>query len=163
MEKAISTIEKGLDTFCKAIVLVCVVVLIAAGSAQVFFRYVLNHSLSWTDELCRYAQVWLMFFGSAYVLHTKGHIAMDLLQQKVPVPVKEAINKLTDILGLLLGVVLTVYGYRLAASNYSQLSTGLNIPMAYVYMGVPVAGVIMSLYALLGVFRRPNSESQKEG
>ena len=40
-------------------------VLILACVMQVFFRFVLNHSLSWTEELARYCFIWMHMLGAS--------------------------------------------------------------------------------------------------
>ena len=40
----------------------------------VFFRYVINHSLFWSDEVVRYSFVWFTLLGTALVLRDRRHI-----------------------------------------------------------------------------------------
>jgi len=51
----------------------------ALGVIQVFFRYVVQSSLGWSEELSRYLFVWLIFIGSAVALPKGFHIAIDML------------------------------------------------------------------------------------
>src|SRR5882724_9938344 len=46
---------------------------------QFFTRYVLNDSLSWTEEIARYGLMWIVFIGGAVVTRKNSHIAVELL------------------------------------------------------------------------------------
>src|SRR5438128_8224995 len=46
---------------------------------QFFTRYVLNDSLAWTEEIARYALMWIVFIGGAMVTRRNTHIAVELL------------------------------------------------------------------------------------
>src|ERR1041384_2041752 len=56
---------------------------------QFFTRYILNDSLSWTEEIARYGLMWLAFIGGAVVTRKKSHIAGGLLSKLMaPGPVR---------------------------------------------------------------------------
>src|SRR5215210_7921128 len=46
---------------------------------QFFTRYVLNDSLSWTEDIARYGLMWIVFIGGAMVTRRNTHIAGELL------------------------------------------------------------------------------------
>src|SRR5512146_2969022 len=46
---------------------------------QFFTRYVLNDSLAWTEEIARYALMWVVFIGGAMVTRRNSHIPVELL------------------------------------------------------------------------------------
>src|SRR5262245_1680277 len=64
-------LEAVTGSLLAATVIICLI--------QVFCRYVLNNSLSWPEEMARWAFVWLVFVGSAMLTRRSGHIAIDLL------------------------------------------------------------------------------------
>ena len=45
--------------------MVIFIVLIVACVAQVFFRFILNNSLSWSEELARYCFIWMHMLGAS--------------------------------------------------------------------------------------------------
>src|SRR5258708_35877163 len=46
---------------------------------QFFTRYIMNDSLSWTEEIARYGLMSLAFIGGAIVTRKKTHIAVELV------------------------------------------------------------------------------------
>ena len=50
---------------------------------QVFSRYILNHSLFWSEELARYLLVWLTFIGATVAYHRNMHPGVDFLFKRL--------------------------------------------------------------------------------
>ncbi len=46
---------------------------------QIFFRYVLNHPLGWTLEACLITWLWVVFWGSAFLVDDRDHVKFDIL------------------------------------------------------------------------------------
>ena len=53
-------------------------------AVQVFCRYVLNHSLFWSEELTRYLLVWLNFLGASVAYYRKVHPGIDVIYSRMP-------------------------------------------------------------------------------
>src|SRR3990170_4887410 len=51
---------------------------------QVFFRYALNNSLTWNEEITRFLFIWLVFLGTALNIRDKWNIGVDLLAGLLP-------------------------------------------------------------------------------
>jgi TRAP-type C4-dicarboxylate transport system permease small subunit len=49
--------------------------------AQIVFRYVINVPLSWTQELCLTLWLWVVFWGTAFLLDDADHVRFDVLYQ----------------------------------------------------------------------------------
>ncbi len=45
---------------------------------QIFTRYVINHPLGWTLEVCLTTWLWLVFWASAFTLDERDHVTFDL-------------------------------------------------------------------------------------
>jgi Tripartite ATP-independent periplasmic transporters, DctQ component len=71
-------ISIALDLAIEAVSSALFVATIVLALIQVFFRYVLNNSLSWPDELSRFALTWMIFLGTAMVTRRARQISIDL-------------------------------------------------------------------------------------
>ena len=115
---------------------------------QVFFRYVINASLSWTEEAARFLTIWTVFLGVAIALRTKSLIAVEVVVQFVP----QKIEKLFKVIVLLFSMFLVGYlillGIELCVDAANQDSTALGIPMWIPYASIPVG----SFFTLLNIF-----------
>ena len=85
--KAMFRLEVFLKWTCVTLISTIIIVI----AAQVFFRYVLDISLSYTDEISQMALTWLTFLGAAWVYRSNKHIGIDLLSGKLS---KSSDNKL---------------------------------------------------------------------
>jgi len=118
---------------------------------QVLTRFILATPSSYTEELARYLMIWLGLLGGAFGVGQKSHLALDLLttrltgaRQKI-VATFIAVSVLAFALAILLGG-----GLRLVWLSFAlgQTSGALQVPLGYVYLVVPVAGVCVVFYAV---------------
>src|SRR5260221_10133482 len=80
---------------------------------QVFFRYVLNESLFWSEEVVRYSLVWSTLLGAAVVAHQRAHIRIEILELLLPPTAKRVVHFLSDALTLSFNIILLVTGIEL--------------------------------------------------
>ncbi|QGP92771.1 2,3-diketo-L-gulonate TRAP transporter small permease protein YiaM [Neomoorella glycerini] len=120
---------------------------------QVFFRYVLNNSLTWAEEINRYMFIWLVFLGSALCIQRRTHIGVDLLISNFKGLPKKVILTINDVLIIGLMLILFREGLAILPTLWMQYSSALGIPMAYIYASVPVGAALMGIYSLLDIWR----------
>src|SRR5437870_13216588 len=65
--------------------------IIAILSAQIFFRYVLNSSIVWSEEVATWCLVWLVFIGAAAIMRRWDHVQIPILIQKLPLRSRPAV------------------------------------------------------------------------
>ena len=164
--KAFDKIDRLIAWVCKAIVFATFIIILVSGSIQVFYRFILDKSFSWTDELCRYGMVWMTFVGAGYAVRTHQHIAVDLLKNYIPKKIGDVLDRINCAFILFFSAVLTYYGGRLAAMNISQVSPGLKLSLGFVYSCVPICGFLCLIYAaadMLGWIPPEKREENEEG
>ncbi|MBN2347250.1 MAG: TRAP transporter small permease [Bacteroidales bacterium] len=154
MRSKIDYILKNLSIFFLAILVIDVL-------WQVISRYILTNPSNFTDELAGFLLIWVGLLGSAYVSGKNEHLAIDLLVQKVS---KKKQLVLQVIIFLLVGVfaltVLVIGGTWLVYTRFvlDVKSAALNIPLGYVYIILPLSGLIIFYYSIdnsLNLFKSP--------
>lgn len=116
---------------------------------QVFSRYILGSPSSFTDELARFLLIWIGILGAAYVSGKGGHLAIDLLPEKLTGRRRDRLLKAIDLLILLFALaVFCIGGVRLVYITLvlDQTSAALQIPLGYVYAVLPISGLLIVYY-----------------
>ncbi len=148
MFKLFVAIDSVLATALRWLMIVMMATMTIVVFAQVLFRYALNVPLGWSEELSRFAFVWLCFLGAAYLVRGQQHLRVTAIEANVPRGAR-AILRLVQYAGALLctGVFL-LGGIGIVGNEWSQVSPATGIGMGYVYGVIPVAAALMLLWTL---------------
>ncbi len=82
--------------------------------AQVFFRYVLNSSLPWTEPAAVMIMGWFIFIGAAVGIREGYHLSFDVLLYFLPDRAKLALFTVSDVVVGLFGIGMVTFGLQLA-------------------------------------------------
>jgi len=113
---------------------------------QVFSRYVIGEPSAFTDELARFLMIWLGLLGAAYVSGKNGHVAIDVLAKRANAKNQKVLKGLVSgfIILFCLAAMVTGGGWLVYTTyELKQLSPALGLPLAYVYIVIPLSGLIV--------------------
>lgn len=118
---------------------------------QVFTRFVTGNPSSFTDELARYLMIWIGVLGAAYVSGRNLHVAIDILPARSTKRRQKVLK--TIVYSLIILFVLFAFvigGSRLVYISYvlGQQSPALQLPLAVVYMIIPISGLLIMYYKI---------------
>ncbi|NJB71809.1 TRAP-type C4-dicarboxylate transport system permease small subunit [Saonia flava] len=116
---------------------------------QVASRYIVGEPSSFTDELARYLMIWVGVLGAAYVSGKQMHVAIDVLQTRSGKKTQRRMRSMVYVLIILFALfAMVIGGSRLVYISYllGQKSPALQIPLAFVYMVIPLSGLLIIYY-----------------
>ena len=149
------------DRFLEYLLAALMALMLLSVVWQVITRYFLGDPSSFTDELARYLLVWIGMLGGAYASGKNMHLAIDLLPSKLTGIAKYRLS--IGIYVLIIFFVITTFvigGSRLVYITYTlgQTSAAMQLPLAYVYAIVPIAGVLIVSYKIRDIIQlKPES------
>jgi TRAP-type C4-dicarboxylate transport system permease small subunit len=116
---------------------------------QVFFRYVLNESLFWAEELVRGLLVWGVMVSAALVAGSRGHIRVEVLELMLPPAGRQVVRWIADALTITFSLLLLWAAIELMTRSWFQQSPLLEVPKWTVYMALAAGAGIEALMTLL--------------
>src|SRR6195256_3842740 len=120
---------------------------------QFFTRYIMNDSLSWTEEIARYGLMSLAFIGGAVVTRKKAHIAVELVSNLMgPGPMRAALLALVDFITLGFLALLAYFSVTIVERMHSQRMTVFELPMSIVYAIIGLGCFMMLARQIQGVW-----------
>ena len=142
---------RSLDWLLDKVTLAILTALLLVVGLQIFSRYVLNHSLFWSEELARYLFIYLVFLGGAMVLRQDRHIQVTAFVDRLPPGIRAAIILSGDLLMLVFAATVLVESLRLAAMVWTVPTAAMEIPWTLVYLGIAsgMAAMVLVLIASL--------------
>lgn len=129
--------------------------LVAVQGWQVFARYVLNDSPSWTEPVTLVLLTSAMSFGAAVGVHNDRHFAFTLLVDGAPQALRRFLFVVTKLIIALLGVVLACWSFVLFRSGFDVRAAGAAFPESLIYAPVAMGGALMTIFALARCLSKP--------
>lgn len=120
------------------------------GTYQIVTRYCFNKPSTVSEELLTYTFTWMALLASAYVFGRRDHMRMGFLADKITGNVRKWLEIGIDVLTIGLAAVVMVYGgCSITRLTLIQKTASLQIPMAYIYVIVPITGVLIMLFGIM--------------
>ncbi|MXZ39056.1 MAG: TRAP transporter small permease [Holophagales bacterium] len=129
------------------------VALVAVTFSQVVFRYVLQASLSWSEELARFLLMWLAALSTAYAMKTAAHFALHFVVDRTPAAMRRLIGSAVALSAAAFLAVFAYQSLRFAIEVHDMLAPATRMSMAVPYSSAFV-GSTLTLYYVLVNWRR---------
>ena len=86
---------------------------------QVFCRYVLNDSPSWTEPGAVMLMSWFIFLGAAVGVRENYHLGFDVLLYVLPKSGKKWLRMISDLVAFAFGIGMVWYGSQLVSLTWN--------------------------------------------
>jgi len=152
--------EQTLNKVLEVTMVILMSVLVIDVLWQVFSRYLLSSPSSFTDELAGFLLIWVGVLGAAYVAGKKEHLAIDILLQRSPPARQKRLQYLIHTLVFLFALFVMVIGGVILMYTRFVLqvkSAALQLPLGYVYIILPISGLIIMFYEVFHMVEKNKS------
>ncbi len=116
---------------------------------QIWFRYVVASPLVWSEELSRILFIWVSFIGWTIAMRHGSHIRVAFFLERMPPPVRRALEYLFMASNIFFMLVLVWVGARMTARvAYVSTTTMPFISNAYIYAILPFSAAVCVFYLI---------------
>ena len=127
------------------VIAVCAVVLL-----QVLMRYLFAEPNPWSEEVSRFAFIWVSLLGASLAVEHRAHFGFDQVTKKLAPRPRRVVETFAQTVVALFALVLIGTGIALMDLTLGERSPALNLPIALVYAAAPVSGLLMVIHLLAG-------------
>jgi TRAP-type C4-dicarboxylate transport system permease small subunit len=152
-EKGRKGILDWLETAALILAGVSLIAVVAVQAWQVFARYVLNDSPSWTEPLALVFIANTAMLGAAVGARRETHFGFPLLADSAPRPIRMICRAVSRLAMAGLGLGLAAYGAILAADAWSVPMAGAPLPVGLRFAPVALGGALLALFAFERLIR----------
>jgi TRAP-type transport system small permease protein len=144
IKKVLNKIEVIIEYVCMG-TLVCMVAIIFS---QVFCRYILKFTPVWSEEFTIILMIWVAMIGAALGVKRSIHLAINAVVDLFPKSVKRVIYCFDELAVIIFGVIITIYGGKLAVATMDSTLPATQLPSGVIYCILPVMGVLIVFYSV---------------
>jgi TRAP-type C4-dicarboxylate transport system permease small subunit len=128
----------ALDTVIGHVVIVAMAVLSSVLVVQVFYRYALNDSLDWGNDVPRLAFIVVILLSIPLCFRFNAHVGMDVDLTKLRFVSQAALNRFNAFFMLVLFAVVAFYAWQLMRRTWDQMMPGLDVPIGTFYLSLAI-------------------------
>ena len=138
----------ALDALARGVAIALTTGILLILCAQIFFRYVLNSSILWSEEVATWCLVWLVFIGSAVIMRRWEHIHIPMLIQWLPLGTRPGVIVFAKLATGVAAALLAYYGLQWVLGPVHIRSQASGINTRWIKLAVPLGAGLMTLFAL---------------
>lgn len=127
---------------------------------QVFARYVLNDSPSWTEPVALLLMSTTMMCGAAVGVRSNKHFGFFVLSEVATPSIRRWLTIFAQTVIALVGVLFVVAGFRLVAESWDFPMAGAPLPQGTVYLPICVGGALIVIFSIERMLMTRTSSAQ---
>jgi len=115
---------------------------------QVFARYVLNNSPSWTEPVALLCMSTAMMCGAAAGVRSNRHFGFFMLAEHAPQPIRRILQLLPWFIAIVIGLLFLIAGSHLVLESWDFRMAGAPLPQGSIYLPIAGGGGLIALFAI---------------
>ena len=145
---AIQALMQKISGVAIAVAASALIGLVVVQGWQVYARYVLNNSPSWTEPVTLLLLSTAMGMGAAAGVYTNRHFGFVLLAESLPPHVKRLVDSVSPLVIAMIGASMAYWSFVLLADGIDVKMAGAPLPQSIVFLPLALSGVLMVVFAL---------------
>lgn len=139
-----------IDRFEEILASLSLAVMVFFITMQVFFRYVLDNSLVWSEELSRYLLIWAVYIGCSFAAKEDRHLEVTFIRSLFGPRANRWIISFSYIVTIIFCGFCVVWGIEMLEflGRTGQRTQSLGVSVYWVYLALPVGMTLMALRML---------------
>ncbi len=154
------TVRRVLGQWVGGLLIVLLCALITVSTMQIVWRYLLQHSLSWSEELARFMFVWVVTLGAALAFKSGSHITIDLFIKWLPRVPRIATQWAGRLVMMGIWLIVAITTLQLLPIVNLQRSPALGLPMGWAYLSVLVGTLLTLAFLLLDAIEEARNRKE---
>lgn len=146
----LSRITTSLADFLVKLSAFGLVLMTAIVGWQVFGRFVLNSTPSWSEEAALTLMIWYVSLAAAAGVRQGFHIRIEALEDAVSPRVRKGLRVASNLVVAACGAAMVIWGSELVLLTWDHVIPSLGISRGFAYLGLPLSGLLTSLFAIEG-------------
>ena len=146
-------LKRILSNAVEWVCMVLMVVLSVDLFLGVFSRYVMVRTFTWYDEIARGCFVWLTLLGAAVGVKRHAHFRLHIVVDRLSPRLRQATVFLLPLVVIIFAGVLIQQGLVFLELGKFQQTPVMGLPKTWIYVAIPIGGVLMILYSLGPLWR----------
>jgi C4-dicarboxylate transporter DctQ subunit len=146
--------RRSIDWIVRTTDLVTIAIMIAMFCimlASIVFRYILNDSLQWSDEVLVWGLVWIVMLGSVGVMAQWRHVYVPVAVLALPTRWRIPVVILSKIVTMIFIALIVYYGVQVFQSRFHRVSPSLDLSSRWEKLAMPVGAALMLWVGLLQI------------
>lgn len=127
--------------------------MVVAVGIQVFFRYVLNHPLTWSEELSTMLFGFVIFVGATVSVRRNEAPSLRFLTDRLPQTAGVALLTISEILAFAISLAILWNGILASQGMMSARTPSLQMPSGIPLVILPLAAIGLSLHYAARIMR----------
>lgn len=157
LDKVFGRIEKIME----GLIVILFIIVIASGFGQVVARQIFHKSFVWSEELCRYAGIWMILLATAIAFKRNEHISLEYFLLKFPLRIRK-VFVLINYAGMIFVMGwFCRYGWELIEKTGKVTSPAMKIPMGIVYISLILSGALSVLFIVFSAIHYVTGEGER--
>jgi len=147
----------GAQALCRAGTLASFVTLIGVVTLQILGRVPGIPSPAWTEEVARFALVYLVAFSCGIALLRGELVNVDMFVTPLPAAAQRVVERIVDVITLGFSLLILPGAWAYVSGSVGERARSLDMPMVIVYavtLLIPVSLAFFSVARLLGFARQ---------
>jgi TRAP-type transport system small permease protein len=148
--------QKLTDTFFKfleLLVVLCLLAMVIMVFGNVIMRYAFNSGILISEEMSRYAFIWLTYLGAMVAMREGGHLGVDTLIKHLPLGGKKFCVFAAESLMLMINIMFLIGTWRMHELQVTNVSPVAGLSMIWVYGMGYIVSVVMGAFNIHKLWR----------